>query len=71
MKKIVLIFVLGVFTFGSSGFKSDNLPDIQQVDCQEYAAAAWLEAKSMGLFGDRLTQVWSNAHWACEENFNW
>lgn len=31
MKKIVLILILGVFAFGSSGFKAD------QTECQEYA----------------------------------
>jgi|GEM_PF-5809657 len=36
MKKLVLTLVMGVFAFGSSGFKAD---EYYSQDCQQYAMA--------------------------------
>jgi len=39
MKKVVLVLLLGVFAFGSSGFKADlNYED--DLDCEEFAYEA-------------------------------
>lgn len=63
MKKMVLILMLGVFTFGSSGFKTNSNTDISldgETNCQEYAAGMWLIAKSKGYNNAQCTIIWSH-----------
>lgn len=49
MKKVLLILTLGVFALGSSSFKSiDEMPG---VNCDEYAAQAWVDAVNDGYSG--------------------
>lgn len=70
----MLILMLGVFTFGSSSFSNHNINtnlDDQldfKVNCQEYAAAQWLEGKSLGFGNEILNLIFQNSYHFCEHN---
>ena len=60
----MLILMLGVFMLGSSGFALNQ----RQVDCQAVAGAAWQSVIDQGGSYELAAQVWSAAHWKCEQN---
>ena len=46
MKKLILTLVMGVFAFGSSGFKANP---IQTVDCGQIAQSVYENGMALGL----------------------
>jgi hypothetical protein len=62
-----LILMLGVFTFGSSGFTVSENNNFGGYDCDLVAAQAWQQAADDGLRGDRLNEVYSDAFFDCED----
>jgi hypothetical protein len=70
MKKVMLVLVMSVFTFGSSSFNSTNNKkvsedEVQYDPCQYYAAGHWQEAINQGLTNEEAAQVFANHYHFC------
>jgi hypothetical protein len=62
MKKVMLVLMLGVFIFGSSGFTVEPLPG---QDCDEFAAEKYNEALDNGWSQNVANFAYFGYYWAC------